>query len=138
MHDAATSKPKKDMHDIIVDAKTGDKVGTVNGKFFDNDNAVRWYVRCKTGAQLSSNGNYNEKTAISGVQEVYVYNKLYGVDLNTDPEVTTKDMTMGDGETYYGDSYYRIGDVVKDEDGALWFCVQLSGVPELIREEYLE
>jgi hypothetical protein len=138
MHDAATSKPKKDMHDIIVDAKTGDKVGTVNGKFFDNDNAVRWYVRSKTGAQLSSNGNYNEKTAISGVQEVYVYNRLHGVDLNDEPEVTTKDMTMGDGETYYGDSYYRIGDVVKDEDGALWFCVQLSGVPEIIRDEYLE
>ena len=91
MHDAATSKPKKDMHDITVDAKTGDKVGTVNGKFFDNDNAVRWYVRCKTGAQLSSNGNYNEKTAISGVQEVYVYNKLHGIDLNEDPEVATKE-----------------------------------------------
>ena len=138
MHDFAKSEPSKDMHDIIVDAKTGDKVGTVNGKFFDNDNALRWYVRYKTGEQLSSNGNYNEKTAISGVQEVYVYNKLHGVDLNSDPEVTTKDMTMGDGETYYGDSYYRIGDVVKDEDGALWFCVQLSGVPEMIREEYLE
>ena len=91
MHDATTSKPKKDMHDIIVDAKSGDKVGTVNGKFFDNDNAVRWYVRCKTGAQLSSNGNYNEKTAISGVQEVYVYNKLHGIDLNEDPEVATKE-----------------------------------------------
>ena len=42
MHDFAKSEPSKDMHDIIVDAKTGDKVGTVNGKFFDNDNALRW------------------------------------------------------------------------------------------------
>jgi hypothetical protein len=91
MHDAATSKPKKDMHDIIVDAKAGDKVGTVNGKFFDNDNAVRWYVRYKTGAQLSSNGNYHEKTKISGCTDVYVYNLLHNVDVNSDPEVTTKD-----------------------------------------------
>ena len=91
MHDATTTKPQKDMHNIIVDAKTGEKVGTVNGEFFDNDNAVRWYARCKTGAQLSSNGNYNEKTAISGVQEVYVYNKLHGIDLNEEPEIATKE-----------------------------------------------
>ena len=138
MHDVSTSKPKKDMHNIIVDAKTGDKVGTVNGAFFDNDSNVRWYVRCKTGAQLSSNGKFHEKTAISGVQEIYVYNQLHGADLNQDPEVTTKDMTMGIGDSYYGDSYYRMGDVVKDEDGALWFCIQLSGVPEQLRDEYLE
>lgn len=51
---------------------------------------------------------------------------------------TTKDMTMGIGDSYYGDSYYRLGDVVKDEDGALWFCVQPSGVPEMLRNDYLE
>ena len=138
MHDVSTSKPKKDMHNIIVDAKTGDKVGTVNGAFFDNDTNVRWYVRCKTGAQLSSNGKFHEKTAISGVQEIYVYNQLHGADINQDPEVTTKDMTMGIGDSYYGDSYYRLGDVVKDEDGALWFCVQPSGIPEMLRKDYLE
>ena len=91
MHDFAKSEPSKDMHDIIVDAKAGDKVGTVNGKFFDNDNALRWYVRYKTGEQLSSNGNYNEKTKISGCTDIYVYNTLYNVDLNSDPEVTTMD-----------------------------------------------
>ena len=118
MHDATTSKPKKDMHDIIVDAKTGDKVGTVNGKFFDNDNAVRWYVRYKTGEQLSSNGNYNEKTAISGVQEVYVYNKLHGIDLNEDPEITVKDAE--DDATMFG--YFIPGTIMKESDGTRWLC----------------
>ena len=45
---------------------------------------------------------------------------------------------MGIDDNYYGDSYYRIGDVVKDEDGALWFCVQPSGMPEMLRDDYLK
>ena len=118
MHDATTSKPNKDMHDIIVDAKSGDKVGTVNGKFFDNDNAVRWYVRCKTGAQLSTNGSYNEKTKLSGCTDIYVYNKLHNVDLNSDPEVTEKD------KAYTTRGFYVMGDVVKDNDGNRWICIQ--------------
>jgi hypothetical protein len=118
MHDAATSKPKKDMHDIIVDAKSGDKVGTVNGKFFDNDNAVRWYVRCKTGAQLSTNGSYNEKTKISGCRDIYVYNNLYNIDLNNDPEVTEKE------KAWTTRGFYVMGDVVKDNDGNRWICIQ--------------
>ena len=116
MHDFAKSEPSKDMHDIIVDAKTGDKVGTVNGKFFDNDNALRWYVRYKTGEQLSNNGGYNEKTRISGVTDVYVYNTLYNVDLNQDPEVTEKE------RVYTARGFYLCGDVVKDNDGNRWVC----------------
>ena len=46
-------------------------------------------------------------------------------NLNDDPEVTTEKMVKN--EYYDGVPYYRIGDVVKDEDGALWFCVQPSG-----------
>ena len=118
MHDAATSKPKKDMHGITVDAKSGDKVGTVNGKFFDNDNAVRWYVRCKTGAQLSTNGNISEKTKLSGCTDIYVYNTLHNVDLNSDPEVTEKD------KAYTTRGFYVMGDVVKDNDGNRWICIQ--------------
>jgi hypothetical protein len=118
MHDAATSKPKKDMHDIIVDAKAGEKVGTVNGQFFDNDDAVRWYVRYKTGVQLSSNGNYNEKTKLSGCTDIYVYNTLYNVDLNRDPEVTEKE------KAWTTRGFYVMGDVVKDNDGNRWICIQ--------------
>jgi len=46
--------------------------------------------------------------------------------MTENPEVTTEEDLSPD-EYYYGEPYYRIGDVVKDEDEALWFCLQPSG-----------
>ena len=75
-------------------------------------------MRYKTGVQLSSNGNYNEKTKLSGCTDIYVYNTLYNVDLNRDPEVTEKE------KAWTTRGFYVMGDVVKDNDGNRWICIQ--------------
>ena len=130
MHNATYTKPTKRMENLTVDFSEPDK--SVNGDFFDKDKKCRYIVRYKTGKQLSSTGVYDPKTRISGCTDVYVYNRYYYqdtkdrmYDLNNDPEVTTEEMFLGD--YYIGEPYYRPGDVVKDEDGALWFCIQPSG-----------
>ena len=145
-HDVTYSKPTKDMHQIVLDAKNGGKVGCVSGEFFDEDHKIRWYARYKKGSELGG-GMYGTQTPISGCTDVYVYNKYFYSDtpsrmynLNDDPEVTTEKMVKN--EYYDGVPYYRIGDVVKDEDGALWFCIQPSGasttMAQFIKEEGLD
>jgi hypothetical protein len=97
MHDATYASPTKDMHDIILDAKSGDKVGTVGGPFFDNDNKLRWYARYKKGSELGG-GAYNVKNFISGCTDVYVFNRYYYqdtpngfYDLSTGPEAISEE-----------------------------------------------
>ena len=139
-HDVTYTKPVKDMHNVTLDARSGGPVGVVSGDFFDDDHKLRWYARYKKGHELGG-GAYDVKTAISGCTDVYVYNTYYGRDVNDDPEVTTEEMVkdaLGIDRTYTGDPYYRLGDVLEDEDGARWFCVQNAGVSEDFRESYLE
>ena len=139
-HDVTYSKPTKDMHQIVLDAKNGSKVGCVSGEFFDEDHKIRWYARYKKGSELGG-GRYDVKTAISGCTDVYTYNEYYHHDVNENPEEVTKEMweeANGADREYTGASYYRLGDVLEDEDGALWFCVQNSGVSEEYHDTYLE
>ena len=119
MHDATYASPTKDMHNIILDAKSGDKVGTVSGDFFGNDNKLRWYARYKKGSELGG-GAYNVKNFISGCKDVYVFNRYYYQDtpnhffnLNDPPEVTPKDPIYG---------YIMPGTILRDEEGSRWFC----------------
>ena len=144
MHDATYASPTKDMHDITLDAKSGNKVGTVNGDFFDDDHKVRWYARYKKGSELSTS-NYNVKTALSGCEEIYTYNRHYYPNkqdhdnvINGDPEITTQTMLEEDETIYTGAPYYLLGDVLVDEEGARWFCVQHSGIPTPFHDDYVE
>ena len=139
-HDVTYSKPTKDMHQIVLDAKNGSKVGCVSGEFFDEDHKIRWYARYKKGSELGG-GRYDVKTAISGCNDVYTYNEYYNHDVNEDPEEVTKEMweEVNDPDREYtGASYYRLGDVLEDEDGALWFCVQNSGIANKDMRELYE
>ena len=97
MHDATYASLTKDMHNIILDAKSGDKVGTVSGDFFGNDNKLRWYARYKKGSELGG-GAYNVKNFISGCKDVYVFNRYYYqdtlngfFDLSTGPEAISEE-----------------------------------------------
>ena len=135
MHKLQKSTVKKNLKNMPIDFRQ-----QVDQRLFDNDGRLRFVLRYKTGKQLSDNGRYDPKTAISGATDVYVYNKVHHVELTDDPEVlAADDFKDGALDGFYGDSYYRIGDVVKDEDGALWFCVQHAGLyDETIREVYKE
>ena len=127
MHEATYTSPTKDMHDITLDAKSGSKVGTVSGPFFDNDNKLRWYARYKKGSELGG-GAYNVKTQINGCTDVYVYNRHYYqntqnnfYNMNLDPEITKEDDDIvKEDELMYG--YILPGTILCDEEGSNWLC----------------
>ena len=115
MHKLQKSTVKKNLKNMPIDFRQ-----QVDPQLFDNDGRLRFVLRYKTGKQLSSNGRYDPKTAISGATDVYVYNKVYDVKLNNDPEVTPQE------NLYSKRGYYVTGDVVLDVNGTSWICLQES------------
>lgn len=92
-------------------------------EFFGTENK-HYIIRHATGADLAEDKKEDPKEPLKGVTEIYRYNKYYGVtDLSVEPE------TFGNVKEveYKNRAYYMVGDVVKDENGILWFCVQPSG-----------
>ena len=100
--------------------------------FFGTNNK-HYIIRHSTGAKLSSDGKEKPKEPLKGVSEVYRYNKYYGIsDLNQDPEVLKSSYYADDKEQqdisdFSGDSYYKVGDVFKDQKGSTWFVVNEAG-----------
>ena len=115
MHKLQKSTVKKNLKNMPIDFRQ-----QVDPQLFDNDGRLRFVLRYKNGKQLSSNGRYDPKTAISGATDVYVYNKVYNVKLTNDPEVTPQE------NLYSKRGYYVTGDVVLDVNGTSWICLQES------------
>ena len=115
MHKLQKSTVKKNLKNMPIDFRQ-----QVDPQLFDNDGRLRFVLRYKNGKQLSSNGRYDPKTAISGATDVYVYNKVYDVKLTNDPEVTPQEYL------YSKRGYYVTGDVVLDVNGTSWICLQES------------
>ena len=115
MHKLQKSTVKKNLKNMPIDFRQ-----KVDPQLFDNDGRLRFVLRYKNGKQLSSNGRYDPKTAISGATDVYVYNKVYDVKLTNDPEVTPQE------NLYSKRGYYVTGDVVLDVNGTSWICLQES------------
>ena len=115
MHKLQKSTVKKNLKNMPIDFRQ-----QVDPNLFDNDGRLRFVLRYKNGKQLSSNGRYDPKTAISGATDVYVYNKVYDVKLTNDPEVTPQEYL------YSKRGYYVTGDVVLDVNGTSWICLQES------------
>ncbi len=92
-------------------------------EFFGTANK-HYIIRHATGADLADDKKEDPKEPLKGVTEIYRYNKYYNItDLSVEPE------TFGNVKEveYNKRAYYMVGDVVKDENGILWFCVQPSG-----------
>ena len=111
-------------NDILIDITecTDKKPYYVNEAFFGDANP-RFIVRTATGKELSSTGKYDDnQQKIPGCTNIYrYYNDVYPEkDLNLPPEETN---TPLEGEA----GRYMIGDVVKDNEGNLWFCI--AGAP---------
>lgn len=95
--------------------------------FFGN-NDYYWCIRHATGEELSENGEYDITMPIPGMTEEYTYYGYYGLKVSEDDDVEqTESADLTENRSYYGMSYYRIGDVVRDQHGNSWFCIQPSG-----------
>ena len=87
----------------------------------EDDNTYRWVVRYATGKQLMSSGTFNKYEGIVGCTDVWNYNRKYGPTSNlsnTPPTATPKE--------FVGRGFYTLGDVVRDERGNRWVCMQCS------------
>ena len=116
---------ERNMKDLNFDVRTmGKKTDNYIG-FFDNDDQYRWVIRHATGKELASDGKFDVKQPIKGVTEVYRYYSDYPDEWTRQPEEEGKpEITQAN---LHNRGYYSIGDVVADNQGNKWFCVQSSG-----------
>ena len=104
---------------------------------FFGDDAPRWIIRYATGKELAENGVWNPQLPMYGFEgenEVYRYYRDVNLkNLSSEPEITDKienvlnDKAKQDISRFYGDSHYRIGDVLQDQNGHRWIVVKESG-----------
>jgi hypothetical protein len=90
------------------------------------DDTRRWVIRYASGKQLMSRGSFNKFESITGSQEVWRYNEEYGPTQNlsnTPPERAPK--------KFEDRGFYTPSDVVRDEHGNHWICMQSSGYNEV-------
>ncbi len=115
---------EKSMKDLKFDVREMGQKFENYAAYFGNDGKYRWAIRHATGKELAKNGKYNPRTQINGVTDVYRYYRdvVPTTDLGDKPEITTdaKDLQ------YTKRGYYDRGDVVEDEAGNRWACIQCS------------
>ena len=92
-----------------------------NALFF-GDSKPRWCIRHATGEDLG--GHDDPKRKLDGeIEEIYVYNNMFvcDKDLSKDDEII-KDWVEDNADR----GYFVPGEVVKDNNGCMWACVQSS------------
>ena len=140
---AGGAAAKANMHDCSYKSKgnsvreSGFDVNTLysaenfpfhNFSSFFGDNGYYWVIRHATGAELSETGTVDILEPIAGMTEEYTYNGYYGLPVSEADKIeTTPDISIEATAKYVGESFYRIGDVVQDQNDGLWFCIQPSG-----------
>ena len=139
MHKVKYQEVKHSMRDIQFDCRNMGRFTQNYLAFFDEDKSLpqnqnlRWCIRHKTGSQLSSTGRANPQQPLSGVVDVWNYNKLYGpTDLKQDPEVLTSssndDRAKWNLSEYRGRPHYMPLSIYKDNEGNRWIVVLPSGL----------
>ena len=92
-----------------------------NALFF-GDSKPRWCIRHATGEDLG--GHDDPKRKLDGeIEEIYVYNNMFvcNKDLSKDDEIISDWVESNDMR-----GYFAPGEVVKDNNGSKWMCVQSS------------
>ena len=111
---------------LNVDNDYPSSFGWVVPKYFGSY-ASHYVIRHATGAQLASDGKEKFQEPLKGVTDVYNYNKYYNISVNDNPEK----LQSIESSYFKTRGYYMIGDVVRDENRARWFCVQPSTFGDL-------
>ena len=130
-----TQKHKKSGDQYSFDIREYSRTGRADNSTYFNENGNNPYIyplRYLRGDKLlgSNPNNYQSMNGVNDIYDVYVFNKHYKqnvgsqYDMNTWTDEAAFDEMRG---WYSGQSFYRWGDVVKDEEGSLWFCIQPSG-----------
>ena len=140
MHKATKKEHKHDMKSMdfnIATEVTLAKPYLSRSDFF-GDSQPRYVVRFAKGSDLvAPNAQWDIKQAISGAEDVYVYNRsFYAETYNKFCDLTSNKLEVTPDpddpksqieENFNGHSHYVVGDVIEDADHTHWFCVFNAG-----------
>jgi len=129
----------KNYHSVkneVIDAKislncvtdyTAENPGWSVPAFFGTANK-HYIIRHATGSELATNKEENVKDQLEGVETVYNYNSCYGFNVNDDLETFDENgkSSKEPNVAYNQRAYYLVGDIVVDENGRRWVCMQSS------------
>ena len=115
---------EKNMKELTLDVREMGQTVDNYKTYFNSDGKHRWTIRHATGKELATDKKSDVKKPITGVKEEYRYYRdaVEMSDLSGKPEITDKPQI----QKYNSRAYFDLGDVVCDEDGNNWFCVQTS------------
>jgi len=140
MHMANYEKPERHMKEIGFDCrKRGQDLFSDYKTFFNDGVDYRWTVRHATGKELASDGRYDVRTAIRGVEEVYrYYHDVVPTPADayatTDPEETPEpkginkdDVQVGNILARSGNFYRTFTEALENQDAPVAMVVYLGG-----------
>ena len=117
----------------VMDDYTADDLGWRVPDFFGTGNR-HFIIRHAKGEELASDGQEDPQEALTGVTEIYRYNKYYGInDLTKDPEILDGDFNDPQSQKltdYTGDPHYHNGDIYMDQHDHVWIVVNSAGGQE--------
>ena len=93
-------------------------------EFFEPHRA--YVARYATGKELmgSTPNEFQPMAGANGIEDVYVFNNYYNQPVGSGKDNVPKVFTKQDCGGFEGRGFFVQGDVVKDENGSLWFCNQ--------------
>ena len=128
MHRAILKEYPHDMQEKGIDCRKTGPVNWNNYKAYVYGDQPRWTIRHATGKELMQKGSkYDQQEPIDGVEEVYRYYEDVVPTTNyrnQEPEKTEEGVIVGKANPNCGT--YMLGDVLKDEYGNRWFCMNGS------------
>ena len=91
---------------------------------FIEPGAYVYPLRYATGKQLfgSQPGYYQSMGGSNNIEDVYVFNKHYHQAVGSDQTMTV--FNNDNDQIFRNRSYFVQGDVIRDNQGILWFCAQ--------------
>ena len=94
-----------------------------------------YIVRQATGKELckgsGEKANYDKRQRLTNCEDVYVYNRVKGLDMNN-----LKNIAPEVSPYVSRDPYYRPGDVFTTPDGSRWFCFWPAGTKNSGKSSY--
>ena len=124
LHKSAYRRVTQNVKELDVDCRKMGLAYLARYQSFFGDDKPRWVIRHATGKELASDGKYDVKKPIAGVEQVYrYYDDVLKLYLLGDYPEQTKDL-VENARSEAGT--YMFGDVVADEHGNRWICINGS------------
>ncbi len=133
MHHAVYESPQRNVESYTKGVDCSKMPGNVTAynEFWNNSSDFRFFIRHATGAELNGGELGPTQKFNPNITRIYRYYDEYPWEEVREtgpgvygPEITPQDMSVN--IQYANRGFYDWGDVVQDDKGSRWFCVQPS------------